>query len=144
MLRVQKKDLGQFGETELAALIHSRGWQSVLPHALGDQQLLLVADQLHDLLSGHGWDAARGPGSAALPITLLLLSKAGVPCQGQDMDIEMGTLHEAMTLLSVTVDREIVRRMLQRGDDTTDPGLMQGLEELVRYSQASAKSPGLT
>lgn len=77
MLRVQKKDLGQFGETELAALIHSRGWQSVLPHALGDQQLLLVADQLHDLLSGQGWDAARGPGSAALPITLLLLSKAG-------------------------------------------------------------------
>lgn len=143
MLRVQKKDLGQFGETELAALIHSRGWQSVLPHALGDQQLLLVADQLRDLLAGQGWDAARGPGSAALPITLLLLSKAGVPRQGQGMDVEMGTLHEAMTLLSVTVDREIVRRMLQRGDDATDPGLMQGLEELVRYSQASAKAPCL-
>ena len=143
MMRVQKKDLGQFGETELAALIQSRGWQSVLPHALGDQQLLLVADQLHDLLSGHGWDAARGPGSAALPITLLLLSKAGVPRQGRGMDVEMATLHEAMTLLSVTVDREIVRRMLQRGDDATDPGLMQGLEELVRYSQASAKAPCL-
>lgn len=143
MLRVQKKDLGQFGEPELAALIHSRGWQSVLPHALGDQQLLLVADQLHDLLSGHGWDAARGPGSAALPITLLLLSKAGVPRQGHGMDVEMDTLHEAMTLLSVTVDREIVRRMLQRGDDAADPGLMQGLEELVRYSQAPAEAPCL-
>ena len=143
MMRVQKKDLGQFGETELAALIQSRGWQSVLPHALGDQQLLLVADQLHDLLSGHGWDAARGPGSAALPITLLLLSKAGVPRQGQGMDVEMGTLHEAMTLLSVTVDREIVRRMLQREDEATDPGLMQSLEELVRYSQASGKAPCL-
>ena len=143
MLRVEKTSLGHFGEPELAALIDSRGWQSVLPHAMGDQQLLLVADQLHDLLAGHGWDAARGPGSAALPITLLLLSKAGVPCQGQGMDVEMGTLHEAMTLLSVTVDREIVRRMLQRGDDATDPGLMQGLEELVRYSQASAKAPRL-
>ena len=95
------------------------------------------------LLSGHGWDAARGPGSAALPITLLLLSKAGVPCQGQGMDVAMGTLHEAMTLLSVTVDREIVRRMLQREDEATDPGLMQSLEELVRYSQASAKAPCL-
>lgn len=106
MLRVQKKDLGQFGEPELAALIHSRGWQSVLPHALGDQQLLLVADQLHDLLAGQGWDAAQGPGSAALPITLLLLSRAGVPSQSQGLDVEMATLHEAMTLLSVTVDRE--------------------------------------
>ena len=59
------------------------------------------------------------------------------------MDVAMGTLHEAMTLLSVTVDREIVRRMLQREDEATDPGLMQSLEELVRYSQASAKAPCL-
>jgi len=143
MLRVQKKDLGQFGEPELAALIHSRGWQSVLPHALGDQQLLLVANQLRDLLAGQGWDAAQGPGSAALPITLLLLSKAGVPHQGQGMDIEMATLHAAMTLFSVTVDREIVSRILQHRDDETDLGLMQGLKELVRYSQAPAEVPCL-
>ena len=143
MLRVQKKDLGQFGEPELAALIHSQGWQSVLPHALGDQQLLLVADQLRDLLSGQGWDAAQGPGSAALPISLLLLSKAGVPRQGQGMDVEMATLHAAMTLISVTVDREIVSRMLQHRDDATDPGLMQGIKELVRYSQAPAEAPSL-
>lgn len=143
MLRVQKKDLGKFGEPELTELIHSRGWQSVLPHALDDQQLLLVANQLRDLLAGQGWDAAQGPGSAALPITLLLLSKAGVPRQGQSMDIEMATLHAAMTLLSVTVDREIVSRMLQHRDDETDLGLMQGLKELVRYKQAPAEAPCL-
>lgn len=143
MLRVQKKDLGKIGEPELTELIHSRGWQSVLPHALDDQQLLLVANQLRDLLAGQGWDAAQGPGSAALPITLLLLSKAGVPRQGQSMDIEMATLHAAMTLLSVTVDREIVSRMLQHRDDETDLGLMQGLKELVRYKQAPAEAPCL-
>ena len=144
MLRIEKTTLGQFGEPELATLINLRGWQSVLPHALGDQQLLLVADQLRDLLSGQGWDTARGPGSAALPITLLLLSKAGAKRQGKGLDVEMATLHEVMTLFSVTVDREIVNRMLQRRDDATDPSLMQGLKELVRYSQKPVKAPCLT
>ena len=140
MLRVEKANLGQFGEPELATLIDSRGWQSVLPHALGDQQLLLVADQLRDLLSGQCWDAARGPGSAALPITLLLLSKAAVKRQGKSLDVKVDTLHEVMTLLSVTVDREIVNRLLERRDDTPSPGLMQGIKELVRYSQAKVPS----
>ena len=140
MLRVEKANLGQFGEPELATLIDSRGWQSVLPHALGDQQLLLVADQLRDLLSGQYWDAARGPGSAALPITLLLLSKAAVKRQGKSLDVKVDTLHEVMTLLSVTVDREIVNRLLERRDDTPSPGLMQGIKELVRYSQAKVPS----
>jgi hypothetical protein len=48
-----------------------------------------------------------------------------------------------MTLLSVTIDREIANRILQRQDDATGSGLMQGLKELVRYSQAPAKEPCL-
>lgn len=72
MLRVEKTALGTFGESELAGLINSRGWKSVLPDALDDQQLLLISDQLRDLLAGKGWDTNRGPGSAALPISLLL------------------------------------------------------------------------
>ena len=44
----------------------------------------------------------------------------------------MGTLHEAITLLNVTVDREIVNRMLQRHDGTTGAGLMQGLGLLIQ------------
>lgn len=141
MLRVQKEDLGKFGEPELATLIDSRGWRSILPHALSESQLLLVADQLRDLLSGQNWDADKGPGSAALPMTLLLLSKAGV--LNQSGDVAMGTLHEAMTLLNVTVDHEIVSRMLQRRDNAANLGLMQGLNELVRYSQESAETPCL-
>nr|WP_060987793.1 hypothetical protein [uncultured Acidovorax sp.] len=132
MLRVEKTVLGKFGEPELAVLINSRGWKSVLPDALDDQHLLLISDQLRDLLAGKGWDVNRGPGSAALPISLLLLSKAGAKRLGKGIDVEMGTLHEAMTLLSVTVDREIVNRMLQREDGATGAGLMQGLGLLIQ------------
>ena len=105
--------------------------RSVLPDALDDQQLLLVSSQLRDLLSGQGWDTTQGPGSAALPMSLLLLCKAGFTRQAKGLEIEMVTLHEAMTLLSVTVDREIVNRMLVRPDDAIGPELMQGLKELV-------------
>lgn len=131
MLRVDKATLGKFGEPELADLINSLGWRSVLPDALDDQQLLLVSGQLRDLLSGQGWDTTQGPGSAALPMSLLLLCKAGFTRQAKGLEIEMVTLHEAMTLLSVTVDREIVNRMLARPDDAIGPELMQGLKELV-------------
>lgn len=132
MLRVEKATLGKFGEPELASLIDVQGWQSVLPEALADQQLLLVSDQLRDLLSGQGWDQKRGPGSAALPISLLLLSKAGAKRSAKGLDVAMDTLHEAMTLLSMTVDREIVSRMLHRQDGSLGAGLMQGLGMLVQ------------
>ncbi|MDT0139097.1 hypothetical protein [Acidovorax sp. PRC11] len=132
MLRVEKATLGKFGEPELASLIDLRGWQSVLPDALEDQQLLLVSDQLRDLLAGQGWDTARGPGSAALPISLLLLSKAGAKRSGEGLDVAMDTLHQVMTLLSVTVDREIVNRMLHRQDGCIGAELMQGLRLLVQ------------
>jgi len=141
MLRVDKATLGKFGEPELASLIGLRGWQSVLPDALDDQQLLLVSDQLRDLLAGQGWDDTRGPGSAALPISLLLLSKAGAMHSGKDLDVAMDTLHEAMTLLSVTVDREIVSRMLHRQDGRIGAGLMQGLGALVQNVSEPFKSP---
>lgn len=131
MLRLEKVDLGKFGEPELASLINLRGWQSVLPDALSDQQLLLISDQLRDLLAGQGWDTTQGPGSAALPISLLLLSKAGAKRLGKGLDVKMDTLHEAMTLLSVTVDREIVSRMLNRQDGNIGSGLMQGLRLLA-------------
>ncbi len=141
MLRVEKTTLGTFGEPELAGLINSRGWKSVLPDALDDQRLLLISDQLRDLLAGKGWDTNRGPGSAALPISLLLLSKAGVKRQGKGLNVEMGTLHEAMTLLSVTVDREIVSRMLHREDGTIGSELMESLRLLAQSNSEPVRPP---
>ena len=141
MLRVEKTTLGTFGELELAGLINSRGWRSVLPDALDDQHLLLISDQLRDLLAGKGWDANRGPGSAALPISLLLLSKAGSKRLRKGLDVGMGTLHEAMTLLSITVDREIVSRMLHREDGTIGSELMEGLRLLAQNKSEAVWSP---
>ena len=141
MLHVEKTALGTFGELELEGLINSRGLKSVLPDALDDRQLLLISDQLRDLLAGKGWDTNRGPGSAALPISLLLLSKAGAKWLGEGLDVEMGTLHEVMTLLSVAVDREIVNRMLHREDGTIGSELMESLRVIAQNNSVPARSP---
>lgn len=141
MLRVEKATLGKFGEAELASLINARGWKSVLPDSLSDQQLLLISDQLRDLLAGQGWDAARGPGSAALPISLLLLSKAGAKPLNKGLNVGMEALHEVMTIFNVTVDREIVNRMLHRSDETLSSGMMEGFRLLVRNYSEPFKSP---
>jgi len=131
MLSVEKTSLGQFGEAELATLVQYRGWRSVLPSALTDQQLLLVADQLRDLLTGEVSGGVGCPPKAALSVTLLLLSKAGIPGKALT-DLDMATLHEAMTIFCINVDHEIVSRMLQRRRVEKEPNLVQGLRELVR------------
>ncbi len=95
MLCVEKATLVPFGEEELKALIKSKSWKSMLPSALGDEQLLQLSDQLRDLLSGRAWDAGRGKGSAALPMTLLLLSKAGAT--DHDLVTDMDMLREVMS-----------------------------------------------
>lgn len=112
-----------------------------MPSALNDRKLLLLSNQLRDLLTGTDWDANHGPGGAALPISLLLLEKAAAKPSGDGLEIEMVTLHEAMTLLSITVDREIVGRMLQRKDDTSDPGLMENLRLLAQNYSEPFRSP---
>ncbi|MFT3811861.1 MAG: hypothetical protein QM740_00625 [Acidovorax sp.] len=145
MLCVERTQLGQFDEADLASLVRADGWQSILPHALRDEQLLCIADQLRALLSGKGWDTPEESGSAALAMTLLLLSKGRAKhSQGNGLeDVEMATLHEVMTLLSVTVDREIVNRVLHYREEPTGPGLLQGIKELIQYRAIPASSPCL-
>lgn len=140
MLSVDKATLAPFGEEELQALIKSKSWKSILPSALGDAQLLQLSDQLRDLLSGKGWDTGRGKGSAALPMTLLLLSQAGAKHQDLVSDMEM--LHEVMMLLSIAADREIVDRMIQHRDLFTGSDLMDTFKGIVhhKYSSAAALS----
>lgn len=141
MLRLEKSTLGKFGAQDMMSLIMSRGWESILPDALGDKQLLLVSDQFRDLLSGEGWNGGHDPARAALPLALLLLSKAGAKRSGDSLEVGMETLQEALCLLSTAVDREIVSRMLQRQDATPiGTGLIQGLQMLVQHAQDEAES----
>ena len=113
------------------------GW----PPGRFSNHLLLVSDQLRDLLSGSGWSGDHDPARAALPLTLLLLTKAGAKRSGDSLEVGLETLQEALCLLSTAVDREIVNRMLQRQDATPiGTGLIQGLQMLVQYAKEQAES----
>lgn len=142
MLRLEKATLGKFGPQDMMGLITSQGWQAILPDALPDNHLLLMSDQIRDLLSGDGWNGGdREPASAALPLTLLLLTKAGANPSGDGFEVDLETLQEALCLLNTAVDREIVNRMLQRQDATPiGTGLIQGLQMLVQHAKEEAKS----
>lgn len=124
------------------SLITSKGWEAILPDALQDNHLLLMSDQIRDLLSGNDWSGDdREPTSAALPLTLLLLTKAGVSPSGDGFEVGLETLQEALCLLNTAVDREIVNRMLQRKDVTSiGTGLIQGLQMLVQHAKEEAGS----
>jgi len=141
MLRLEKATLGKFGAQDLMGLIASGGWEAILPDALADKQLLLVSDQFRDLLSGDGWNGDHDPAPAALPLALLLLSKAGAKRSGDSLEVGMETLQEALCLLNTAVDREIVNRMLQRQDTTPiGTGLIHGLQALVQQAREQAGS----
>ena len=140
MLRLEKATLGQFGAQDLMDLITSGGWKSILPDALEDKNLLLISEQLRDLLSGVGWNEDHDPASAALPLALLLLSKAGAEGPEGRLAVSMETLQETLYLLSTAIDREIVNRMLQRRDATPiGSGLIEGLQLLVLESRKNAE-----
>lgn len=142
MLRLEKATLGKFGPQDMMGLIPSQGWEAILPDALQDNHLLLMSDQIRDLLSGAGWkDGEHEPASAALPLTLLLLTKAGANPSGDSFEVGLETLQEALCLLNTAVDREIVNRMLQRQDATPiGTGLIQGLQMLVQHAKEEAES----
>lgn len=139
MLRLEKASLGKFEAQDMMGLITSRGWEAILPDALDDKQLLLVSEQFRDLLSGVGWNEGGAPTRAALPLALLLLTKAGAKRSGDSLEVSMETLQEALCLLSTAIDREIVNRMLQRQDVTPiGAGLIQSLQILVQHGKEHA------
>ena len=141
MLRVEKATLGNFREQELIRLINSGGVEAILPHSLDDRHLMLIADQFRDLMAGVGRDRKDCSGRAALPLTLLLLSRAGAKCTDDIMEVDLEVLQDALSLLSATFDREIVNRILNRQDRTpTGTALMLGLELLIQFAEKPADS----
>lgn len=142
MLRLEKATLGKFRAQDMMSLIASKGWEAILPDALQDNHLLLMSDQIRDLLSGDDWSGGdREPTSAALPLALLLLTKAGVNPSGDGYEVGLETLQEALCLLNTAVDREIVNRMLQRKDAIPiGTGLIHGLQMLVQHAKEEAGS----
>lgn len=71
---------------------------------------------------------------AALPLTLILLAEVGAARTDNFVEVELETVREALSLLSVAFDREIVNRMLKRREGRiVGTRLMQGLESLVQH-----------
>jgi|SRR5450830_723156 len=138
MLHVEKKTLSPFGKNEIQALLTQKGWRGLLPHALSDDHLLRLADQLRDIFSGSVWCDDQGSSDAAMPVTLVLLSKAGAT--PEELEGDMDLVQGVMTLLTIMTEREIVGRILKRPDGPSDQGLMKELEEVVRERRGSAKA----
>ena len=134
MLSEQNLDHGAFGETELTALLEAGCCEAILPSALQDAQLLAVANQMRDLVFDQQAHATNAPGSAALTMTLLLVAVSEPKRwdQGNQLNIEMETLHDVLELLSASIDREIVDRVLQRHNERSAIALMQAIKELIR------------
>ena len=72
---------------------------------------------------------------------MLLLSEAGAERLSKGFAVAMSTLHEAMTLLSITIDREIVSRILHRKDGPTGAELMESLRVLTHNDVEHGRSP---
>ena len=134
MLCVDRANFKQFNGSDLANLLASEGWDAVLPNSLHDEQLLCVAEQLRGLLSGQEGGADEKQPSAGLVLTLLLLSKVmpEAHINGGSIDVELETLHDAMALLSFSVDREITNRVLNQRDDQSGNALVSAMAKLSR------------
>jgi hypothetical protein len=141
MLRLEKTTLGNFGATDMVRLIQTHGWEAILPDALDEKYLLLVADQFRDLLAGVGWNGTHDTARAALPLALLLLSKAGAERVGDHLEVGLETLQATLCFLSTAVDREIVNRILQRQDATpVGSSVIEGLEMLIKDARNQGDS----
>lgn len=138
MLHVEKNTLSPFGKNEIQALLTLKGWRGLLPHALSDDHLLRLADQLRDLFSGRESCDDQGSNDAALPVILVLLSKAGATPEELEDDMEL--MQGGMTLLTIMTEREIVGRVLQRTGSSDDQGLMHELKEMVRGHRRAVKA----
>lgn len=138
MLRVDKTTLGRFGEPELLVLLDAKGWRGVLPKALSDENLVQLADQLRDMLSGNDRNETQENGCVALPITLLLVSKLGG--NPEVLMADMTKLQAVVTVLSYVVEREIVNRVLQCNEGDPDSGLLAMFQELLGSGDASVQA----
>lgn len=141
MLQVDRTNLEKFDGDDLASLLASHGWEAVLPNALQDAQLLRVAEQFRGLLSGQDKGTDEKQSSAALVMTLLLLAKVQPKkcVTGDAIEVELVTLHEAMSLLSFSVDREIANRVLNQKDSPSGGALVRAMEKLTRRRSVRRK-----
>lgn len=134
MLQLDTEKIGHFGDMELSEILESGGLDAILPKSLSDEQLICVSDQLRAMLWGEATRGPDGERNAAMAIALLLMAKAH-PAPSQDGELKfvarLEQLQEVMMLLSVTADREIVNRLLNRTNDEETLTMLMRIEAIM-------------
>jgi hypothetical protein len=121
MLRIDRSEVCNFGHADVSAIFQAGGWRALLPNALSDPHLLRTAEDLRSLLSDDEWDDQRSQESPVFAMAILLLESCGPVGDAPQYDV--ATLQDAMSMLSLTVDREIVSRLLDDQSDETEEAL---------------------
>lgn len=134
MLFIERTEIGNFGHADVTSIFKKSGWRGLLPNALSDSQLLCTARGLRSLLYSDRWEEEHHLASPVMQMAILLL----ISCSQEVDAIEdtqqfgLSTLQQAMAMLSLNVDREIVSRVLGEQSDETVEALTEVLRVLAK------------
>ncbi len=129
MLHINRSEIGRFDHADVSAIFQAGGWRALLPNALSDSHLLRTAEDLRSLLSDDEWDNQRTHESPVFAMAILLLENCNPGGGAPQYDVS--TLQDAMSMLSLTADREIVSRLLDDQSDETEDALTAMLRMLA-------------
>lgn len=111
-----------------------------MPNALSDSQLLCTSRGLRSLLYSDDWEREHDQSSPAVTMAMLLLLSCSPEVNVSDGAKRFGlsTLQQAMAMLSLEVDREIVSRVLGKQGDEREGALTEILREIVERDLETA------
>lgn len=140
MLFIEHPETGQFGHAEVTSIFKQGGWKALLPNALSDSQLLSASRGLRSLLYSNDWEDHPDQASPVVTMAILLLISCSPEANATEHTRQFGlsTLQQAMTMLSLDVDREIVSRVLGESSDEPEEALTEILRVLVERDLATA------
>lgn len=130
MLFFENPEVGNFGHAEVTSIFEQGGWKALLPKSLSDSQLLSASRGLRSLLYSDDWEGNPDQTSPVVTMAILLLLGCSPEINATEgtKQFNLSTLQQAMTMLGLDVDREIVSRVL--GEESNEPE--EALTEILR------------
>lgn len=140
MLYIERSEIGHFDHADVTSIFEQNGWRALLPTALSDSQLLCASRGLRSLLNSDDWEDDHDQTSPVVTMAILLLLSCGPDVNSTDGNRQFGlsTLQQAMAMLSLDVDREIVSRVLGEQSDDAEEALTEILRVLAERAFGSA------
>lgn len=140
MLFIKHQEVGHFGHADVTSIFKQGGWKALLPNALSDSQLLSASRSLRALLYSDDWESSPEQASPVVTMAILLLLSCSPEVDATESTKQFGlsTLQQAMAMLSLDVDREIVSRVLGETSDEPEEALTEILRVLAERDLATA------